>query len=34
MDPLAGPPDVLARHLAREIDTWGRLVREAGLVAQ
>jgi len=34
MDPLAGPPDLLARHLAREIETWGRLVRGAGLVGQ
>ena len=34
MDPLAGPPAMLARHLAREIDIWGRLIRDTGLVGQ
>jgi len=30
-EPLSGPPDALRKHLAREIDTWGKLIREAGL---
>jgi len=34
MDATAGPPELLAGHLAREIDTWARLIREAGLTAQ
>jgi len=30
-EPLSGPPEALRKHLAREIDTWGKLIREAGL---
>lgn len=30
-EPLSGPPDALRKHLAREIETWSRLIREAGL---
>jgi len=29
--PLSGPPDALRKHLAREVETWGKLIREAGL---
>jgi len=30
-EPLSGPPDALRKHLAREIETWSKLIREAGL---
>jgi tripartite-type tricarboxylate transporter receptor subunit TctC len=30
-EPLSGPPDALRKHLAREVETWSRLIREAGL---
>jgi tripartite-type tricarboxylate transporter receptor subunit TctC len=30
-EPLSGPPEALRTHLAREIETWSRLIREAGL---
>jgi tripartite-type tricarboxylate transporter receptor subunit TctC len=30
-EPLAGPPELLRTHLANEIETWGRLIREVGL---
>jgi len=30
-EPLSGPPDALRKHLAREVETWGKLIREAGL---
>ena len=30
-EPLSGPPDALRQHLAREVDTWSKLIREAGL---
>lgn len=34
LDTFTGPPELLARHLAREIDTWGRLIRDTGLTLQ
>ena len=30
-EPLTGSPEDLRRHLAREIGTWGKVVREAGI---
>ncbi len=30
-EPLSGPPDALRKHLAREVETWSKLIREAGL---
>src|SRR5690606_30128946 len=30
-EPLSGPPDALRKHLAREVATWSKLIREAGL---
>ena len=30
-EPLSGPPDELRRHLAREIEVWGKVIREAGV---
>jgi len=30
-EPLAGPPDLLRKHLAHEVETWGKLIREVGL---
>lgn len=30
-EPLSGPPDALRTHLAREIATWSKLIRELGL---
>jgi len=30
-EPLAGPPEALRKHLAAEIATWGKLIREVGL---
>jgi tripartite-type tricarboxylate transporter receptor subunit TctC len=32
-EPLTGSPDDLRRHLAREIEKWGKVVREAGIKA-
>jgi tripartite-type tricarboxylate transporter receptor subunit TctC len=32
-EPLTGTPEDLRRHLAREIATWGKVVREAGIKA-
>jgi tripartite-type tricarboxylate transporter receptor subunit TctC len=33
-EPLSGPPDDLRRYLAREIEVWGRVIREAGVKAE
>jgi tripartite-type tricarboxylate transporter receptor subunit TctC len=33
-EPMPGSPDDLARHLAREIELWGKVVRDAGITAQ
>ena len=30
-EPLSGPPDALRKHLAREVATWSKLIRDAGL---
>lgn len=30
-EPLSGSPDDLGRHLAREIEVWGRVIREANI---
>ena len=30
-EPLAGPPEDLRRYLAREIEVWGKVIREAGV---
>lgn len=30
-EPLAGPPELLKNHLASEVETWGKLIREVGL---
>jgi hypothetical protein len=30
-EPLSGPPETLRKQMAREIETWSRLIREAGL---
>jgi tripartite-type tricarboxylate transporter receptor subunit TctC len=30
-EPLSGPPDELRRHLAREVEVWGKVIREAGV---
>jgi tripartite-type tricarboxylate transporter receptor subunit TctC len=30
-EPLSGPPDDLHNYLAREIEVWGRVIREAGI---
>ncbi len=30
-EPLAGPPNLLRNHLANEVETWGKLIREVGL---
>ena len=33
-EPLTGTPDDLRRYLAREIGTWGKVIREAGIKAE
>lgn len=33
-EPLSGSPDDLRRYLAREIEVWGRVIREAGIKAE
>lgn len=33
-EPQPGPPEELARHLAREIALWGKLIRETGIKAE
>jgi tripartite-type tricarboxylate transporter receptor subunit TctC len=33
-EPLSGPPDDLRRYLAREIEVWGKVIREAGVKAE
>lgn len=30
-EPVFGPPDILRNQLAREMEVWGKLIREAGL---
>lgn len=30
-EPMAGPPELLRKHLATEVETWGKLIREVGL---
>ncbi len=30
-EPVSGPPEMLRAHLAREMETWGKVIREAGL---
>ena len=30
-EPMPGSPDDLRRYLAREIETWGKVIREAGI---
>ena len=30
-EPMAGPPELLRKHLANEVETWGKLIREVGL---
>lgn len=30
-EPMAGPPELLRKHLAAEVETWGKLIREVGL---
>ena len=30
-EPLAGPPEAMRKHLASEIATWGKLIRDVGL---
>ncbi len=34
MDPITGTPELLRAHLAREIEKWGKLIRETGLTLQ
>jgi tripartite-type tricarboxylate transporter receptor subunit TctC len=34
VEPQPGTPDELARYMKREFDTWGRVVKEAGIKAQ
>lgn len=34
MDPVSGPPELLRAHLAREMETWGKVIRDAGLTLQ
>jgi tripartite-type tricarboxylate transporter receptor subunit TctC len=34
MDPITGPPELLRTYLAREIETWGKLIRDTGLTLQ
>lgn len=33
-EPQPGPPEDLRRHLAREIEIWGKVIREAGVKAE
>ena len=33
-EPLFGPPDDLRKHLAREIEVWGKVIRDTGLKAE
>jgi len=33
-EPLPGPPEDLRRHLAREIETWSKVIRDAGVKAE
>lgn len=33
-EPLPGPPGDLRNHLAREIETWSKVIREAGIKAE
>ena len=33
-EPLPGPPDDLRRHLAREIEIWSKVIRDAGVKAE
>jgi tripartite-type tricarboxylate transporter receptor subunit TctC len=30
-EPLSGPPELLRKHLASEVETWAKLIREVGL---
>jgi tripartite-type tricarboxylate transporter receptor subunit TctC len=32
--PQPGTPEELRRHLAREIEVWGKVIRDAGLKAE
>jgi tripartite-type tricarboxylate transporter receptor subunit TctC len=33
-EPLPGPPDALRKHLASEMEKWGKVIREAGIKAE
>jgi len=33
-EPQPGPADDLRRYLAREIEVWGKVIREAGIKAE
>ena len=33
-EPLSGPPDDLRRHLASEMEKWGKVIRDAGIRAE
>ncbi len=33
-EPLPGPPDDLRRYLAREIEVWSKVIRDAGIKAE
>ena len=33
-EPMTGSPDDLRKYLAREIEVWGRVIREAGIKAE
>jgi tripartite-type tricarboxylate transporter receptor subunit TctC len=30
-EPVSGSPEMLRAHLAREMETWGKVIRDAGL---
>jgi tripartite-type tricarboxylate transporter receptor subunit TctC len=30
-EPVSGPPELLRNQLTREMEVWGKLIREAGL---
>jgi tripartite-type tricarboxylate transporter receptor subunit TctC len=34
LEPTPGTPEELARYMQREYETWGRIVKEAGIKAQ
>lgn len=33
-EPVSGPPDILRNQLARDMEVWGKVIREAGLKAE